>query len=254
MQKNKTYFFSDVHLGLDGKYSSIEREKMLVDCLLKISDSAKEIYLLGDIFDIWYEYKYAVPKGFVRLFGTLAHLADRGIKIHFYTGNHDMWLTGYFEKELGIEVHHNHEFRKILGTPFFVGHGHGLGKADAKYARVLKYIFKGKILRFIYDWLHPDFGLWLASKMSRQKRYLEGFTADKYKGDNKEILSLFIQEIANQEEYCSTKYFVFGHRHIPIVKEIVENKHLVILGNWIDEFTYGEFDGNEFKINRYLEQ
>jgi UDP-2,3-diacylglucosamine hydrolase len=249
--RDKVYFFSDVHLGLNGKYTSLEREKRLVACLNEVSKSAKEIYLLGDIFDIWYEYKYAVPKGFVRIFGKLAELSDSGIKIHFFAGNHDMWLTGYFQEELGIEVHHKHEFRDILGTQFYLGHGHGLGKADAKYAKVLKYIFGGKVLRFVYDWLHPDFGLWLASKMSRQKRYMEGFVADPYKGDDKEILALFVREVQNNPDYKDTKYFVFGHRHIPVNKEVAENKKLVILGNWINEFTYGEFDGKEFKINRF---
>lgn len=247
----KAYFFSDAHLGLDAKVSSKEREKRLVKQLKTAAQDASVIYLLGDMFDIWYEYKYAVPKGYVRLLGTLAELCDAGLEIHYFTGNHDMWITDYLSKEIGLRVSEVHRHENIFGTHFYIGHGHGIGKADAKYARALKYIFRNPVLRFAYDWLHPDIGLWLANKLSRQKRYLEGFTADPYYGDDKEFSAQFVTEVKELPEFKDTRYFVFGHRHILVNKPITEDKTLVVLGNWIDEFSYGVFDGEQFTLERY---
>lgn len=251
MQEGKNiYFVGDAHFGLDAQKNSLEREKLLVEWLCMVEKDAEEIYLMGDLFDIWYEYKHCIPKGFVRLFGKLASMADNGIKIHFMIGNHDLWYRDYFEKEIGMIVSHDPIIKDYNGKRVFIHHGHGLGKKDKRYRFILHGIFLNPFLRFLFDRLHPDFVIWLGHKLSRKKRYLNGFVADDYRGEENEFLGSFILE--EIEAKSDIQYYIFGHRHIIYNQEVAEGKRLIITGNWIDLFSYVVFDGKDFEVKRFV--
>jgi len=153
----KVYFASDFHLGIDARLSSREREKQLVRWLEQIRKDAYSIYLVGDVFDFWFEYKTVVPKGYVRLLGKLAELRDEGIPIYFFTGNHDMWMFSYFEEELGIPIYREPIVREIMGKTFFIGHGDGLGPGDHGY-KFIKRVFANPVCQWLFERLHPKIG------------------------------------------------------------------------------------------------
>ncbi len=241
------YFLSDFHLGVPTYDSSRERERYLCDFLNEIKDQADEIFLAGDIFDMWYEYKTVVPKGYVRLLGTLASLSDSGVKITAFTGNHDMWMFGYLKQELNIEVHREPIERTWNGVDFLIGHGDGLGPGDYGY-KFIKKIFANKLCQWLFGWIHPDWGLRLANALSRRSRIATGTTDATWLGDDKEHLYIFCQEYLQKRPI---NYFIFGHRHLPLTKAINPQSTYINLGDWVKYFTYAVFDGAACELKTY---
>ncbi len=241
------YFLSDFHLGVPNYENSRERERYLCDFLNEIKDQADEIFLAGDIFDMWYEYKTVVPKGYVRLLGTLASLSDSGVKITAFTGNHDMWMFGYLKQELNIEVHREPIERTWNGVDFLIGHGDGLGPGDYGY-KFIKKIFANKVCQWLFGWIHPDWGLRLANALSRRSRIATGTTDATWLGDDKEHLYIYCQEYLQQHPI---NYFIFGHRHLPLTKAINPQSTYINLGDWVKYFTYAVFDGAACELKTY---
>ena len=241
----RIYFASDFHLGAPSYEASLVREKKIVAWLDHIKDTAQEIYLVGDIFDFWFEYKRAIPKGFVRLQGKIAELTDQGIPIHVFTGNHDMWIFDYLPKELGVTLYREPITREYFGKKFFIGHGDGLGPGDRGY-KFIKKVFANRFCQWCFARLHPNFGIWLASKSSQSSRAKTGSDDEKYLGDENEWLALFCKEML-EKEHIDT--FVFGHRHLPLEIKLKENSTYYNLGEWINYCTYLEVssEGVELK-------
>lgn len=246
-QKNKIYFASDQHFGAPTPELSAPREKKFVAWLDEIKHDAKVLFLLGDLFDFWFEYKTVVPKGFVRLLGKLAELRDSGIEIHFFTGNHDLWMHDYFEKELGIPVYHRPMEFTFSGRDFLIGHGDGLGPGDKGYKRMKK-VFTNPFSKWLFRWLHPDLGVKLAQYLSVKNKLISGDADVKFLGEDNEWLVLYSKRKLEHKHY---DYFVFGHRHLPMTIKVGENSSYINLGDWIGYFTYGIFDGENFELKEY---
>ncbi len=237
--KKHIYFASDFHLGAPTYEKSLEREKELVAWLNQIKPTAEEIFLVGDIFDFWFEYKHAIPKGFVRLQGKIAELTDAGIPIHIFTGNHDMWIFDYLPKELGIQIHRKPIERTFGDKKFYIGHGDGLGPGDHSY-KILKKIFNNKFCQWIFARLHPNFGIWLANLSSKSSRAKSGTSDEKFLGVENEWLAIYSKEILAQQHF---DYFIYGHRHLPLQIELSEKSTYINLGDWLQYYTYLDFDG-----------
>jgi len=245
--KKHIYFASDFHLGAPTYEKSLEREKQIVAWLNYIQPKAKEIFLVGDIFDFWFEYKYAIPKGFARLQGKLAELTDNGILVHLFTGNHDMWIFDYLPKELGVQIHRN-PIERVFGTKkFYIAHGDGLGPGDLGY-KFLKKIFTNKICKWAFARLHPNFGIWLADTSSKKSRAKSGGNDEKFLGEENEWLAIYSKEILEKTHY---DYFVYGHRHLPLKIQLSENSEYLNLGDWLHYFTFLEFDGEEAVLKKW---
>ncbi len=240
----KTYFVSDSHLGVPDKASSLMREKLLVQWLDKVQSDAAAIYLLGDIFDFWFEYSTAVPKGFARLLGKIAEVSDRGIPVYFFTGNHDMWAFDYFEKELGVRVYHKPTDIEIGGKVFHIGHGDGLGPGDRGY-KLLKAIFGCRLCQRMFAFLHPSLGIRLAVVLSKRSRAANEKQQDEFLDKDREWL---VQYCKKYVEKRPVDYFIFGHRHLPIFTEIIPGVFYVNTGDWVNDFSYAVFDGKELKL------
>lgn len=248
MELNKNiYFLSDFHLGVPTHEASLERERLIVKFLTEIENKASEIFIVGDMFDFWYEYKQVVPKGYVRLLGKLAALTDAGIKLHFFVGNHDMWMTDYLQKELNIPVYFAPKEFEWNNKKFLIGHGDGLGPGDHGYKR-LKKIFRNPACRWMFGVLPPQLGIGLANYMSRRSRAKTGQTEEIFLGEEKEWLIIYCKEMLKKKEY---NFFVFGHRHLPIDFRLTPQSRYINLGDWITFFTYAVFDGNDMKLISY---
>lgn len=232
--RDKVYFASDFHLGAPDYASSLIREKRIVRWLDEISKDAKEIFLVGDIFDFWFEYKRAIPKGFVRLQGKIAELTDNGIPVHIFTGNHDMWIFDYIPKELGVQLYREPIQREFFGKKYFIGHGDGLGPGDKGY-KFLKKVFANKFCQWCFARLHPNFGIWLADKSSKTSRAHTGSSDEVFHGEENEWLVVFCKDELKKEHF---DYFIFGHRHLPLEIDIAENSKYINLGEWINYNTY----------------
>ncbi|MCD6112560.1 MAG: UDP-2,3-diacylglucosamine diphosphatase [Bacteroidales bacterium] len=248
---NKIYFISDLHLGIPSHKSSLEREKLFVEWLDEISTDVEEIYLLGDIFDFWFEYKTVVPKGFVRLFGKLAELTDAGVKIFLFKGNHDIWAFNYFKKELGVEICRKPEIKTFNNKRFYLAHGDGLGDGDIGY-KFLNFIFELRINQWLFKWIHPDIGTRLGLYFSRRSRLANIVKKGKIEtSNNVEKERLFVYSKNLVEKGIDVDYFVFGHRHIPLNKKINDKTSCVILGDWLTHFSYAVFDGEKMELKYY---
>lgn len=247
ISNKKIYFLSDFHLGAPDAEKSLVREKKIVHFLESIRYNAREIFILGDIFDFWYEYKYVVPKGSVRLLGKLAQLSDEGIKIHFFIGNHDMWMKDYFEKELNIPVYYDPATFEYNQKKFYIGHGDGLGPGDNGY-KFIKKVFRNPVCRWFFGWLHPTVGISIANYFSRKSRVKTGNTDEHFLGEDNEWLIIYCKEILQKEFY---DYFVFGHRHYPIDFKLPKGSRYINLGDWIKNFTYAVFDGNDMELKKW---
>lgn len=243
MTKKKIFFASDFHLGVPDYESSLEREKKIVRWLEEVRHEASEIYLLGDVFDFWFEYKRAIPKGFVRLQGKIAEITDSGIPIHWFIGNHDMWIFDYIPKELGVNIIRTEVEREYGGKKFFIGHGDGLGPGDHGY-KFIKKVFRNRLCQWLFARLHPNFGIGLANLSSKSSRAATGENDSTYYGE-KEMLTQYSKEKLKDNHY---DYFIFGHRHFPMVVKLNEESTYYNLGDWIGYFTYGEFDGENFEL------
>ena len=243
----KVYFASDNHLGAPNQEKSKVREKQFVVWLDTIKADAAAIYLMGDLFDVWIEYKRVVPKGFVRVLGKLAELADSGISIHFFVGNHDMWMKDYFETELGIPVYYEPQQITLNNTSFFIGHGDGLGPGDKGYKRMKK-VFRNPIIQWLYRLIHPDLGLRIAQHLSLRNRLISGDDDKIYNGPESEWLVHYCREKLKTQ---NIDYFIFGHRHLPLDIELSKNSRYINLGDWLEYNTYAVFDGNSVTLSTW---
>lgn len=245
--QKKIYFASDFHLGVPSYEKSRERERLLVQWLTEIEKDASVIFLVGDIFDFWFEYKEVVPKGFVRLQGKIAELTDKGIEIHFFTGNHDMWMFGYHEKELGVQLHREPIVYNAQGKKIYIGHGDGLGPGDKGY-KFIKKIFANRFFQWCFARFHPNFGVGIANFFSRKSRAMTGNDDEKFLGEDTEFLCVYTKELLQKEHF---DYFIFGHRHLPIQYKVGENSYYYNLGDWLKYYTYGVLEEGEFKLLTY---
>lgn len=248
----KIYFASDLHLGVPDEQSSRQREKLFVRWLDEIKGDAREIFIIGDVFDFWHEYRTVVPKGFVRIQGKIAELSDAGIPVHLFTGNHDLWMFGYFEKELGVKVYRHPIQREFNGKKFYIGHGDGLGPGDHGY-KFIKKIFANPVCQFLFRWLHPDLGTKLAAYLSYKSRF--GLNGEKkelehFKGEDGEWLIQYTRGILKEEHY---DYFIFGHRHLPLDITLSESSRYINTGDWLDYNSYAVFDGEKMEL-KYFEK
>ena len=247
IKNKKIYFVSDAHLGLPTYEKSLEREKLLVKWLDEIKSDAQEIYLLGDIFDFWYEYKKVVPRGFTRFLGKISELTDSGITVYFFTGNHDIWITDYLPKETGVILHREPVTKIINGKKFFLAHGDGLGQGDKSYKK-LKKIFTNPILQWLFSRIHPNAALKIGQKWSNSRRDIESLVVGNFKGADKENLVIYAKEKLKHEHF---DYMIFGHRHIPLDVQLNDNCQFINLGDWITHFTYAVFDGNKLELKKF---
>jgi UDP-2,3-diacylglucosamine hydrolase len=244
---NNIYFLSDFHLGAPNAAASLVREKKIVAFLEEIKNEAAQIFIVGDLFDFWYEYKKVVPKGYVRILGKLAELTDAGITIHFFVGNHDMWMKDYFEKELNISVYFEPKEFVLGNKKFLIGHGDGLGPGDEGY-KFIKKIFRNKSCQWLFGILPPRLGIGVADFFSKKSRAKTGTTNEVFLGEDKEWLVIYCKEILQKQQY---DYFIFGHRHLPLDIKLNAQSNYINLGDWIQYFTYAIFDGEKTTLEYY---
>lgn len=246
--KKNIYFASDFHLGVPDHSSSREREDRIVNWMSTIRDQAAELYLVGDLFDFWFEYRDVAPKGYIRLLGKIAEFTDAGIPVHIFTGNHDMWMFGYLEKELGVQVHKKPVEKEWNGKKFLIGHGDGLGPGQKGY-KFIKSVFSNPFFQWCYARLHPNLAFWIANGTSRQSRKANYEADAKYLGDENEWLVQYCKRILKEKKY---DYMIFGHRHLPLEKEIAPEAFYINLGDWIKYNSYAVFDGDTVKLQNYF--
>lgn len=237
--KGKIYFASDFHLGLAAGSPPLEREKRVVSWLNSVSGDAKEIYLIGDIFDFWWEYKLVVPRGFTRFLGTVSELTDSGIAVHFFTGNHDMWVGDYLSTECGMIVHTSPFTIAFNGKKFHLAHGEGLGTTSTGY-KILLSIFRNKLLQAMYSALHPSIGVGIGHRWSLNSRLGKGISKE-FLGEEKEDLIRYARSVLEKD---NIDYFIFGHRHLAMDYKLKPGTEIVFLGDWIKNGSYAEWDGN----------
>ena len=247
MITKKIYFASDQHFGAPTPEESLPREQKFVAWLNTIQNDAEALFLLGDLFDFWFEYKTVVPKGFVRVLGKLAEMRDAGIPIYFFVGNHDLWMDDYFLKELNIPVFYNNQEFCFNDKIFLIGHGDGKGPGDMGYKRMKK-VFTNPVSKWIFRWLHPDIGVKIAQYLSVKNKLISGDADVTFLGENNEWLVQYAKRKLETKHY---NYFVFGHRHLPMIIEVGENSKYINLGDWIGYFTYGVFDGSAFELKTF---
>lgn len=245
-EQGKIYFISDIHLGAPAFKNNRERERLFARWLDEIKTDVAELYLMGDIFDFWYEYKKVVPRGFTRILGRIADMTDNGIPVYFFPGNHDLWVFDYLPQETGVVVHRDAIIQEIRGRKFFLAHGDGIDPSDKGYLR-LKKIFTNKTLQWLFSRLHPNFAFFVAHKWSESSRLAKIDEVDEFKMEE-EGMYKFAVEINSRE---NIDYFVFGHRHTSVDIQMPGNARFILLGDWINNFTYGVFDGNNFEIKKY---
>ena len=243
---SKIYFASDLHLGVPNREKSLVREKLFVQWLDEIKNDAEAIYLVGDIFDFWFEYKKAVPKGYVRLLGKLAEFSDSNIPIHIFTGNHDMWLFDYLEDEINAHIYREPIEISMKGKRFFISHGDGLGPGDNGY-KLIKKIFKNKLCQWLFERIHPNLGISIAQYWSKKSRIANGEKDESYYGE-KEWLTQFCKE---KMKTIEVDYFIFGHRHLPLEVDLGNNTTYINLGEWVNYNSYAVFDGKKLELKRY---
>jgi len=245
----KIYFASDFHLGIPDHATSVERERRICKWLDIVAKDAALIYLVGDIFDSWFEYKNVIPRGFTRFLGKLAELTDSGVKIEAFTGNHDLWMLDYFEKEFNIPVHHNLIERTFNSKKFIIGHGDGLGPGDNGY-KLLKKILRSNVSQWLYRRVHPDTGVGLAGWFSRLGPKHADMAVKEFLGPEKEWLVQFCLDRLKTEH---VDYFIFGHRHIAIEYPLPQNSMYLNLGDWIKFDSFAEFDGVDLRLKYFKE-
>ncbi len=247
MNNKKIYFASDFHLGVPTKELSLAREKKICRWLDIVKKDAAEIFLVGDIFDFWFEYKYTIPKGTVRLLGKIAEITDSGIPVHFFVGNHDLWMKDYFIEELNVAVHHEPITRTFNGKVFYIGHGDGLGPGDRAY-KLLRKIFASKVCQWLYSRLHPNLAFYIARRSSKRSRINTGNSDEKFLGAENEWLYLFSRDYLKAHQ---VDYFVFGHRHLPLDLDIEGKARYINLGEWINYGSYAVFDGTNLSLLKF---
>jgi len=245
LKKNKIYFASDFHLGSPNLEGSHKREKQIVKWLTEIEKDAKAIYLVGDVFDFWFEYAKVIPKGFVRLLGKIASLTDNGTPIHIFVGNHDLWMRDYLETEIGVSIHHENIIIKEGNKKILIGHGDGLGDGDYFY-KILKKIFTSKVCQWIFARFHPNFAFALAHTWSKSSRKIGDEV--KFSSKENEILFGYCQE---QQKINPVDYYVFGHRHLPLELKMDKKATYINLGEWLSQKNYGVLEQGVLKLETY---
>lgn len=243
----KIYFASDFHLGIPDTASSQEREKRICKWIDEVVPSMERLFLVGDLFDTWFEYKHVVPRGYTRFLGKVAQLCDAGIPVEVFTGNHDLWMMDYFHAEFGIPVHHGPISRTYNGKKFFIAHGDGLGPGDTGY-KVLKTVLRSPVSQWLYRRLHPDTGVGMASWFSKLGPKHADMPVKGFLGPDKEMLVQFCLHTLQQQHY---DYFVFGHRHLALEYPLPQDSLYINLGDWIKYDSYGEFDGTTMQLKYY---
>ncbi len=246
-EKKHIYFASDFHLGAPNYEESRIREDRIVRWLDDIKTTAEEIYLVGDLFDFWFEYKKAIPKGFIRLQGKIAELCDSGIPVHVFIGNHDMWMFDYLPHELGVIMHREPIAKTYNGKKFFIGHGDGLGPGDHGY-KFIKKVFANPVCQWLFARIHPNLGIGMADYWSGRSRKANRGDDEKYLGDDAEFLVQYCKEHLTKEH---VDYFIFGHRHLPLDLHVGENSRYINLGEWINYNTFGVWDGKQMKLEEF---
>jgi len=247
-ESKKIYFLSDIHLGSPDWESSRTREKLLIEWINSIENTAEAIYFVGDIFDFWFEWKRVIPKGFVRFFGKIAALVESGIEIHFFTGNHDVWMFGYFEQELGVILHTDILKTEINGKKFLITHGDALGPRDNTF-KVLKKLFTNPTLQKLFALLHPNLAIDFAYAWSHKSRKSHSKRKNFY-GEEKEWLVMYSREVLENEYF---DYFIYGHRHLPMKYKLTEKSTFINTGDWLHNFSFAEFDGKDMEL-KYLDK
>jgi UDP-2,3-diacylglucosamine hydrolase len=245
------YFLSDAHLGSWALKHRRTQERRLVRFLDTIKDKASAVYLLGDIFDFWNEYKYVVPKGYTRFLGKISELTDMGVEVHYFTGNHDIWTYGYLEEECGVILHRQPLTTEIGDKLFYLAHGDGLGDPDKKF-QLLRKVFHNRFCQRLLNFFHPLYGMWLGqtwAKHSRLKR--EDGKEAPYLGEDKEYLVKYTKSY--MQTHPDIDYFLYGHRHIELDLNLNETTRMLILGDWIWQFTYAVYDGEHLFLEQYIE-
>ncbi|MDB5012261.1 MAG: metallophosphoesterase [Daejeonella sp.] len=245
-QRSNIYLASDFHLGVPDYVSSREREDRIIRWLDSIKHDAAEIYLVGVVFDFWFEYAAVIPKGFIRFQGKLAELTDSGIKITLFKGNHDMWIFDYFTKELGISIISNELIIERSGKKFFIHHGDGLGAGDGMY-KLLKKFFRSRFCQWLFARVHPNFGIGVANSWSRRSRKAGGAKKE-FIDDEQEWLVGFCKTELTKQHY---DYMVFGHRHLPLDISLNPNSRYINLGEWIYYNSYAVFDGVKMELKYF---
>ena len=243
----KIYFLSDFHLGAPNAIESRKREDQIVLFLKNAKKDAAAIFIVGDIFDFWFEYKTVVPKGFIRILGCLAEISDAGIPLHIFTGNHDLWMQDYLTSELNAKVYFEPHLFTLGNKHFYIGHGDGLGPGDYGYKR-LKKVFTNPLCKWLFRWLHPDAGIQLANYFSAKSRVKTGTADEIFLGEDKEWLIIYTKQMA---EKMDVDFFIFGHRHFAIDYVINEKTRYINLGDWIKLYTYGVFDGTSMQLLKW---
>lgn len=244
--RDKIYFASDFHLGVAPKGTSLERERQLVSWLDHIKHDVKALFLVGDIFDFWFEYSTVVPKGFIRFLGKLAELADLGVEITLFKGNHDMWMFGYLKEQLNANIVDNELILHLNGKRFYIHHGDGLGPGDAKY-KFLKAFFRSKICQWLFARLHPNLGMGIAQRWSRHSR-AANLNEERFLGEDQEWLIQYAKEMLQQEHF---DYFIFGHRHLAYDIQLHQKSHIINLGEWMHACTYAVWDGKQLELKKW---
>ncbi|MGL4292993.1 MAG: UDP-2,3-diacylglucosamine diphosphatase [Bacteroidales bacterium] len=245
----RTYFLSDTHLGSKTFADPLAYEKRVVRFLDSIKDDARAIYLMGDIIDYWYEYKTVVPRGFTRFFGKIAELTDRGIEVHWFTGNHDIWVFDYLPKELGVIVHHQGLTTEINGKKFYLAHGDGLGD-DSKGYKVMQWFFRNRLCQKAFSSVHPRWTVSFAHNWSKHSR-LSGCEFNDFMGEDNEHLILFARDMLQQTHI---DYFIFGHRHIMLDLMLARDSRILILGDWINHFSYAVMEDQNIWLEQFEEE
>jgi UDP-2,3-diacylglucosamine hydrolase len=245
----KVFFASDLHLGVPNKNESLLREKKFVRWLDYIKAEAEVLFILGDLFDFWFEYKNVVPKGFTRILGKIAELSDLGIEVIFFTGNHDMWMFGYFEAELNIKIIRQPKAFTISQKRFYIAHGDGLGPGDKGY-KLLKKIFTNRLCQKAFAAMPPAWGFFLAQYFSGKSREVNQIKDIHFLGEDKEWLIIHSKEVLAKTHF---DYFIYGHRHLPMKLSLTDNSAYVNLGDWIANFSYAVWDGKEIELKVFTE-
>ncbi|GAB4262085.1 MAG: UDP-2,3-diacylglucosamine diphosphatase [Vicingaceae bacterium] len=247
MAGTKTYFLSDFHLGAPNEQLSKQREKHICSFLDSIKNDASAIYLVGDVFDFWFEYKHAIPKGFVRLQGKIAELTDYGIKVYWFIGNHDMWIFDYIPNELGVELIKKPVSIQLGNKKIYIGHGDGLGPGDHGY-KFIKKVFANKFCQWLFARIHPNLGIGIAQYWSRKSRKVNQTKDLVFEGEDKEWLVQYCKEVLATEHF---DYFIFGHRHLPLNIQLKPNSHYINLGDWISHYSYAVFENDTVELKEF---
>ena len=242
----KIYFASDFHLGVPDTESSLEREKKVVRWLDETMPHAEAYYLLGDLFDFWFEYRKVVPKGFVRLLGKLAEISDKGIPVHIFVGNHDLWMNGYLDRQIQAKVYHEPVEFEIKGKRFLLGHGDGVGPGDKGF-KALKKVFTNSLAQRMFRLLHPDWGIAMADYFSSTSRKAQENEPITIEPENERQI-LYAREVLNDRHI---DYFIFGHRHQPYQYNLNDNSSVINLGDWMSHYTFAEWDGKKLELKTY---